>query len=135
MDGELYEIVTIQRPDLIGRVQIHTQNCRKYLFYSPYTRRSKVRFAPAYFLLATKNKPSARSLAPPFSQKVTLGAPVRLHAPSRRLAVATNFLRVTRVQPHLPKNGNAFFIVPRQMQSPQCIGCQKARSCGLFDAF
>ena len=28
-----------------------------------------------------------------FTQKVTLGAPVRLQAPSRRFAVATNFLR------------------------------------------
>ena len=44
-------------------------------------------------LFFSKNKPSARSLAPPFSQKVTLGSPVRLQAPSQRLAVATNFLR------------------------------------------
>jgi len=57
-------------------------------------RRSKVHFAPAYFFICDfKNKPSARSLAPPFTQKVTLGAPVRLQAPSRRFAVATNFLR------------------------------------------
>ena len=43
-----------------------------------FMRRSKVRFAPAYFLSATENKPSARFLAPPLSQKVTLGSPVRL---------------------------------------------------------
>ena len=57
-------------------------------------RRSKVHFAPAYFFICDfKNKPSARSLAPPFTQKVTLGAPVRLQAPSRRFAVVTNLLR------------------------------------------
>ena len=38
-----------------------------------------------------------------FPQKVTLGSPVRLQAPSRRLAVATNLLRVTRVRIHLSK--------------------------------
>ena len=36
-----------------------------------------------------------KSAAPPLSQKVSLRPPVRLQAPSRRLAVATNFLRVT----------------------------------------
>ena len=46
-----------------------------------------------FFICDFKNKPSARSLAPPFTQKVTLGAPVRLQAPSRRFAVVTNLLR------------------------------------------
>ena len=36
----------------------------------------------------------AHSAASPLSQKVTLGSPVRLQAPSQRLTVATNFLRV-----------------------------------------
>ena len=39
-------------------------------------------------------KTSARFLAPPLSQKVTLGSPVRLQAHSRRLSVAANLLRV-----------------------------------------
>ena len=57
-------------------------------------RRSKVHFAPASFLPSEKKKSSARSLAPPFPQKGTLGSPARLQAPSRRLAVAANLLRV-----------------------------------------
>ena len=75
-------------------------------------RRSKVRFAPAYFLFARKNKPSTCSFAPPFSQKVTLGVPVRLQAPSRRLAVATNFLRVAEVQLPSPKIRKYLFYSP-----------------------
>ncbi len=67
-------------------------------------RRSKVRFAPACFCLRQKNKPSARSLAPPLSQKVPLGAPVRLQAPARRRAVATNFLRAARDRRPPPPN-------------------------------
>ena len=54
-------------------------------------------------LIFCKNKPSARSLAPPFSQKVTLGSPVRLQAPSQRFAVATNFLRAARASLYQPK--------------------------------
>ena len=65
-------------------------------------RRSKVRFAPASFLLladasAAKKPPSPRSLAPPFPQKAPLGSPVRLQARSQRLAVATNLLRLPRL--------------------------------------
>ena len=67
-------------------------------------RRSKVRFAPACFCLRQKNKPSARSLAPPLSQKVPLGAPVRLQAPAGRRAVATNFLRAARDRRPPPPN-------------------------------
>ena len=59
-------------------------------------RRSKVRFAPASFLPAAEKKPSARSLAPPFPQKGTLGSPARLQAPSRRLTLAATLLRVLR---------------------------------------
>ena len=44
-------------------------------------------------LIFCKNKPSARSLAPPFPQKVAFASPVRLQAPSQRFAVATNLLR------------------------------------------
>jgi hypothetical protein len=44
------------------------------------------------FLL--QRKTPACSLAPPFPQKVTLGSPAQLQAPSQRLAVATNFLRL-----------------------------------------
>ena len=67
-------------------------------------RRSKVRFAPACFCLRQKNKPSARALAPPLSQKVPLGAPVRLQAPAGRRAVATNFLRAARDRRPPPPN-------------------------------
>ena len=45
------------------------------------------------FLPAAEKKPSARSLAPPFPQKGTLGSPARLQAPSRRLTLATTLLR------------------------------------------
>ena len=41
-----------------------------------------------------------------FPQKVTLGSPTQLQAPSRRFAVATNFLRV---QIHHPKMGRHLF--------------------------
>ena len=54
-------------------------------------------------LIFCKNKPSARSLAPPFSQKVTLGSPVRLQAPSQLFAVATNFLRAAGASLYQPK--------------------------------
>ena len=69
---------------------------------SPPPRRSKVRFAPASFLLladasAAIKPPSPRSLAPPFPQKAPLGSPVRLQARSQRLAVATNLLRLPRL--------------------------------------
>ena len=65
-------------------------------------RRSKVRFAPASFLLlavasAAIKPPSPRSLAPPFPQKAPLGSPVRLQARSQRLAVATGLLRLPRL--------------------------------------
>ena len=46
-----------------------TSNSQKHLFHVALTCRSKVRFAPTYFLSATENKPSARSLAPPFRKK------------------------------------------------------------------
>ena len=45
------------------------------------------------FMPVAKKTSSARSLAPPFPQKGTLGSPARLQAPSQRLAVAANFLR------------------------------------------
>ena len=80
-------------------------------FHSPPPRRSKVRFAPACFCLRQKNKPSARSLAPPLSQKVPLGAPVRLQAPSPWLTVAANFLRVTGVQFPSPKSRKYLFHI------------------------
>ena len=80
-------------------------------FHSPPPRRSKVRFAPACFCLRQKNKPSARSLAPPLSQKVTLGVPVRLQAPSPWLTVAANFLRVTGVQFPSPKSRKYLFHI------------------------
>ena len=50
MDGELYEIVAIQRPNLIVKVRIHTQKRKKYLFYSPYTK-TGYRFCGVRFLL------------------------------------------------------------------------------------
>ena len=50
-------------------VQLQPLKSRKYLFHVPLTRRSKVRFAPAYFLSATENDPSARSLALLFRKK------------------------------------------------------------------
>ena len=45
-----------------------------------------------------------------FPQKVTLGSPAQLQAPSQRLTVATNLLRVTMVQIHLQKTQNIFFV-------------------------
>ncbi len=59
-------------------VRFSPPKCRKNLFCVALTRRSKVRFAP------------------PFLQKVTLGSPVQLQAPSQRLTVATNFLRAAK---------------------------------------
>ena len=41
-----------------ARVQFHHLKCRKILFYSPFTRRSKVRFDPAYFLQKISRPPA-----------------------------------------------------------------------------
>ena len=70
----------------ISTVQLPPPKCRKNLFHVVLTRRSKVRFAPFFFT----RKTSARFPAPPLSQKVMLGVPVRLQARSRRLAVASS---------------------------------------------
>ena len=50
------------------------------------------------FYASHEKSSRAHSAAPPFPQKVTLGAPARLQAPSRRLAVAINLLRISGVQ-------------------------------------
>ena len=65
----------------------------------------------------------AHSAASPLSQKVTLGVPVRLQAPSRRLAVATNFLRVTGVQLQPLKSQKNLFHVNETRRSKLCIAC------------
>ena len=82
----------------------------------------------------------AHSAASPLSQKVTLGVPVRLQAPSRRLAVATNFLRVTGVQLQPLKSQKNLFHVNETRRSKLCIACSdfftkiraRSRRCSSF---
>ena len=100
-------------------------------FHSPPPRRSKVRFAPACFCLRQKNKPSARSLAPPLSQKVPLGAPVRLQAPARRRAVATNFLRATRGRRPPPPNVRDLYASAFALPAPSRLPAMAARTAGF----
>lgn len=62
----------------------------------------------AIFLFHLCTSERAYAAAPPFSQKITLGTPVRLRRllsrlrSSRQLAAATNFLRSARVPIPLP---------------------------------
>ena len=65
----------------------------KYENRSPAPRRRGLRLARDGFLFHKKTIASPCFAAPPFTQKVTLGSPVRLQARSQRLAVATNLLR------------------------------------------
>ena len=65
-------------------------------------------YARSDFLFHKKSV--TRSTVPPLSQKVTLGSPVRLQAPSQRLAVATNFLRVRELNCHRRNAENIFFM-------------------------
>ena len=65
----------------------------KYEKRSTAPRRRGLRLARDGFLFHKKTIASPCFAAPPFTQKVTLGSPVRLQAHSQRLAVATNLLR------------------------------------------
>ncbi len=65
----------------------------KYENRSPAPRRRGLRLARDGFLFHKKTIASPCFAAPPFTQKVTLGSPVRLQARSQRLAVAANLLR------------------------------------------
>ena len=55
-----------------------------------------------------------------FAQKVTLGSPVRLQAPSRRLAAATNLLRVRGFN---PSTENTSELSPLCASSPTTTRC------------
>ena len=70
-------------------------------------------------------KTSARFLAPPLSQKVTLGSPVRLQAHSRRLSVAANLLRVFALRRKNFPFGTSYacsdFFILQKNQSPAAL--------------
>lgn len=57
-----------------------------------------------------------------FSQKVTLGLPARLQACSRRLAVATNFLRVRESSTPTSENPKISFFQLQKEESPRVAG-------------
>ncbi len=90
----------------ISTVQLPPPKCRKNLFHVVLTRRSKVRFAPTYFLSATENKSSARSLAPPFRKKsrsAHLCGCKRPHDGSLSLPTFCEFERVQLLPPKCRK--------------------------------
>ena len=47
---------------------------------------------------------------PLFAKKITLGSPVRPKTPSRRVALATNLLRVRKFNAHRRNTENIFFM-------------------------
>ena len=88
-----------------------------HLFQSIVTRRSKVRFAPAYFLSAIENKPSARSLAPPFRKKSRQAHPFDSKRPRDGSLSLPTFCEFERVQLPSPKY-QKHFLVLRHIKPP-----------------
>lgn len=101
----------------ISTVQLPPPKCRKNLFHVVLTRRSKVRFAPAYFLSAIENKPSARSLAPPFRKKSCLTHLFGLKRPHDGSLLLPIFCEFERAQLPPPKY-QKHFLVLRHIKLP-----------------
>ena len=100
------------------RVQISHLKLKKYLFYSLLPRRSKVRFAPTYFLPAAENKSSARFLAPPFRKKSRSAHLFDCKRPHDGSLSLPTFCEFERVQLPPPKCRKYFFMWLRHFVEP-----------------
>ena len=98
-------------------------------------RRSKVRFAPAYFLSATENKPSARSLAPPFRKKSRSAHLFGCKRPHDGSLSLPTFCEFERVQLPPPKCRKCLFHVAFTDSAPENLDFTRLSGVLFFHLF